>query len=47
MIGTAPPDARHAVVYAACHQGGRVWLDDFSLTELAFVRSARDGTPDR
>ena len=41
LIGTAPARAAQAVVYAACHQGGRAWLDDFSFSELAFVNTGR------
>jgi hypothetical protein len=46
MIGTVPSAAARATVYAACHQGGRAWLDDVSFTDLAFVRGDRS-EPDR
>jgi len=31
---TAPPQSASAVIYAACHEQGSVWMDDFSFSEF-------------
>jgi len=33
-VVTSPPKSAKAVIYAACHEQGSVWMDDFSFSEF-------------